>query len=227
MLSLNKHYNLGTLLDEQVDQNWDDIEADVNQLSSRLPQNNYSATTNPTVNDDVTQGYSNGSLWYNRTTDTAFVLTNASSTSANWVERDSISASDLGTAAFSDIVGTVSQSGGVPTGSLFERGSNANGWYTNFADGSAFRFAEVEVDVTSTSTQLFDLPASLSTTGDRACSISHLTGFPNSALQFSNIVSVGISGGSFFVRLASSGTSSDPTSNAEKLRLFASGRWFS
>jgi len=34
------------------------------------------------------------------------------------------------------IVGTVSQSGGTPTGAVIERGSNANGEYVRFADGT-------------------------------------------------------------------------------------------
>ncbi len=34
------------------------------------------------------------------------------------------------------ILGTVSQSGGVPTGAVIERGSNANGEYVKFADGT-------------------------------------------------------------------------------------------
>ena len=42
----------------------------------------------------------------------------------------------LGTAAEADIVGTVSQSGGDPTGAVIERGSNDNGEYTRFADGT-------------------------------------------------------------------------------------------
>ncbi|MFP2827587.1 hypothetical protein ACLETV_24480, partial [Citrobacter braakii] len=33
----------------------------------------------------------------------------------------------LRTAAKADVVGTVSQSGGVPTGAIIERGSNSNG----------------------------------------------------------------------------------------------------
>jgi hypothetical protein len=41
----------------------------------------------------------------------------------------------LSTAALRDILGTVSQSGGVPTGAIVERGSNANGWWTRTADG--------------------------------------------------------------------------------------------
>lgn len=35
-----------------------------------------------------------------------------------------------------DILGTVSQSGGVATGAVIERGSNANGEYTKYADGT-------------------------------------------------------------------------------------------
>lgn len=36
----------------------------------------------------------------------------------------------------SSVTGTVSQSAGVPTGAIIERGSNANGQYTKFADGT-------------------------------------------------------------------------------------------
>ena len=36
----------------------------------------------------------------------------------------------------SNILGTVSQSGGVPTGAIIERGSNANGQYVRYADGT-------------------------------------------------------------------------------------------
>ena len=35
-----------------------------------------------------------------------------------------------------NILGTVSQSGGIPTGAVIERGSNENGEYTKFADGT-------------------------------------------------------------------------------------------
>jgi len=35
-----------------------------------------------------------------------------------------------------NVIGTVSQSGGVATGALFESGSNANGTYSKFADGT-------------------------------------------------------------------------------------------
>lgn len=42
----------------------------------------------------------------------------------------------LKTAAVADILGTVTQSGGAPTGAIIERGSNANGEYVKFADGT-------------------------------------------------------------------------------------------
>ncbi len=42
----------------------------------------------------------------------------------------------LGSAALAPIVGTVSQTGGVPTGAIMQRGSNANGEFVRFADGT-------------------------------------------------------------------------------------------
>ncbi len=42
----------------------------------------------------------------------------------------------LKSAAIADIVGAVSQSGGVPTGAIVERGNSANGEYVKFADGT-------------------------------------------------------------------------------------------
>ncbi len=41
-----------------------------------------------------------------------------------------------GTIVMQDILGTVAQSSGVPTGALVERGTNANGEYARYADGT-------------------------------------------------------------------------------------------
>lgn len=41
-----------------------------------------------------------------------------------------------GNAVIPGLVGTVSQSGGVPTGAIIEYGRNANGEYVRFADGT-------------------------------------------------------------------------------------------
>ena len=39
-----------------------------------------------------------------------------------------------------NILGTVSESGGVPTGAIIERGSNANGEFVKYADGTMICF---------------------------------------------------------------------------------------
>lgn len=58
----------------------------------------------------------------------------------------------------SNILGTVSQSGGVPTGAIVERGSNANGEYIRFADGTqicTFVQASNSAITTSLTTNLY------------------------------------------------------------------------
>lgn len=52
----------------------------------------------------------------------------------------------LGSAAVAPIVGTVSQTGGTPTGAIIESGSNANGAYTKYADGTMVCSANVFVN---------------------------------------------------------------------------------
>lgn len=46
----------------------------------------------------------------------------------------------------SSVVGTVSQSGGVPTGAVIQRGSNANGQFVRFADGTQICWGRTVVD---------------------------------------------------------------------------------
>lgn len=42
----------------------------------------------------------------------------------------------LKAASIADIIGTVSQSGGIPNGAIMEQGSNSNGQYVKFASGT-------------------------------------------------------------------------------------------
>lgn len=49
-----------------------------------------------------------------------------------------------------NILGTVSQSGGIPTGAVIERGTNANGDYIRFADGTQICQGTVTVPNVST-----------------------------------------------------------------------------
>jgi hypothetical protein len=49
-----------------------------------MPQSNLTATSNPTVNDDVTLGYHEGSLWVTTATGFVFVLADPSAGAADW-----------------------------------------------------------------------------------------------------------------------------------------------
>lgn len=51
-----------------------------------------------------------------------------------------------------NVVGTVSESAGVPTGAVIERGSNANGEYTKWADGTMICTGAVPASATGTVT---------------------------------------------------------------------------
>ena len=56
-------------------------------------KNNFTATVDPTVNDDIGDGYAAGSIWINITTPEAFILMDSSVGAANW---DSLTAASAG-----------------------------------------------------------------------------------------------------------------------------------
>lgn len=53
-----------------------------------------------------------------------------------------------------NVVGTVSQSGGVPTGAVVQRGSNANGELVRFADGTQICTRRLQIDGVSIATAM-------------------------------------------------------------------------
>lgn len=70
-----------------------------------------------------------------------------------------------------NIIGTVSQSGGIPSGALIERDLNANGWYVRFADGTQISWRIATGGTTSTAMgSLFMTPSDV--TGDWAAAFS-------------------------------------------------------
>ena len=80
---------------------------------------------------------------------------NSSKTGAQ-VDEAVTKTQNAGTVVFgrANLLGTVSQSGGVPTGAVIERGSNANGEYVKFADGTMIATRNLPsgaVDFTNTS----------------------------------------------------------------------------
>lgn len=54
-----------------------------------------------------------------------------------------------------NLLGTVSQTGGVPTGAVIEQGSNAQGSYVRFADGTQICTADVTTDINTANGSLF------------------------------------------------------------------------
>ena len=53
----------------------------------------------------------------------------------------------------SNILGTVSESGGVPTGAIIERGSNSNGEFIKYADGTMICFVSLSYATTDSNLQ--------------------------------------------------------------------------
>jgi hypothetical protein len=130
-----------------------------------------------------------------------------------------------GTSAILDILGTVSESGGVPTGSIIERGSNANGEYVRFADGTQICVSKISVDVTSTALQTASLPA-IFAGNPISVSASNVDNSANSALYLTNIQRAYSTTAVYAFRIATAGTSTAPTADSEKLIMSATGRWF-
>ena len=83
---------------------WDitQIQQDVTNLENNKAdkiQNNYEATTNPTVNDDVSEWYSVWSIWYNLTDQEAFICIDAIEWAAVWI-KTTLTIDELGSMAF-------------------------------------------------------------------------------------------------------------------------------
>ncbi len=61
------------------------------------------------------------------------------------------------------IVGVASQTGGIPTGAVIERGSNAMGDYVKWADGTMICTRKVTIDTSTIANQPFDYPIPMAT----------------------------------------------------------------
>ncbi|WP_323945727.1 tail fiber protein [Aeromonas caviae] len=84
----------------------------------------------------------------------------------NWkkiyTSDDKPTAAELGVVATSNVVGTVSQSSGVPTGAIIERGTFAGGEYVKYADGTMMQWGRLSISnkaVTSAAGVLFQSAA--------------------------------------------------------------------
>lgn len=56
------------------------------ELADRIGPVNYSSLVDPTVNDDISDGYTVGSIWINQTTESVFICADNTAGAANWIE---------------------------------------------------------------------------------------------------------------------------------------------
>ena len=123
-----------------------------------------------------------------------------------------------------NIKGGVSQSSGVPTGALIERGNNANGEYVRFADGTQMCFSASTISVgATTATQIqFTLPVTFSGTAYPLASVNEV--YDGAAIPFIETRSVVLNPTNDAVRVGLyNGYGSTISITA---RLVVIGKWF-
>lgn len=118
------------------------------------------------------------------------------------------------------ILGTVSQSGGVPTGAIIECGSNANGEYVRWADGTQMCWAHTGVDLSVGQTTVHALYNSVAFVGRVH---SHATCNSNGyALEVQSGMEAQSSAGAYLAL-----TNKGPNGNRNVTIFFLSiGRWY-
>lgn len=123
-----------------------------------------------------------------------------------------------------NLLGTVSQSAGVPTGAVIERGSNANGSYVKFADGTLICQMQVSTSSFSASgsvyvsnTVIFTFPATFITAGDVSVLGSDTVSSGMLVSGLANTASEGRVQGTFPIPVGQP---------VRTFRLTAIGRWF-
>ena len=123
-----------------------------------------------------------------------------------------------------NILGTVSESGGVPTGAIIERGSNANGEFVKYADGTMIC---IIVDVTAVFTTtsrlayVWTFPASFISGTSYSGSIMASGGATPGATQWMDNQGAASARYSFI-----STTAYVSGNSATGCRLTAIGRWY-
>jgi len=131
----------------------------------------------------------------------------------------------------SAIVGTVSQSSGVPTGAIIERGSNANGEFVKYADGTLICTGTIAGPTTllSNGNLTITLPATFSNTTYVSSTFVEPSGngSGNDTFELIGLTSNGTTSYAIRFGIPSSG-SRRPTSYVvdERIEFLAIGRWF-
>lgn len=128
-----------------------------------------------------------------------------------------------------EVVGLVGQSSGIPTGAIIERGSNANGEYVRFADGTQICWGTGTINVSTNLNNHFGSTSGASVTGNAL--ISFPATFSNTSYSvsvfptfrgFTVLGAYSKNGANAAVRMGVSGS----TANDVPYEWSAFGRWF-
>lgn len=114
------------------------------------------------------------------------------------------------------VVGMVSQSDGTPTGAIVQRGSNVNGEYTRFADGTQICWIQ-SFSTLSNAAATWTFPAEFISVSGTSCQVTNL----QAHLRHFSVTTVSTVGAN--IRSWDHSGSEDVTPGC---RLFAHGRWF-
>lgn len=137
----------------------------------------------------------------------------------------------LGAYGASNILGTVSQTAGVPTGAIIEQGSNANGSYTRWADGTQICKQTLNYPATNISTaagSMFYCPGTVAGTPYAAGFVGAL---PVNAIAVANDAGLVFLGSASLQSLTNYQSTylmraTANTSDNVRVNLIAIGRWF-
>lgn len=134
-----------------------------------------------------------------------------------------------------NVLGTVSQSGGVPTGAIIERGNNANGFYTRYADGTVRCGHYIQLTGISSSEwrTAWSFPSQLISVANRTISVTPdlLESFPDISITdrnwFSTTSARNNSTNSTDVSVfTANGSPIDPVTQPLFVFVAVEGRWF-
>ncbi|MBU2994090.1 DUF2793 domain-containing protein [Octadecabacter sp. B2R22] len=132
----------------------------------------------------------------------------------------------------STVIGTVSQTGGVPTGAIVETGSNVNGDYVRFADGSQICTTTLTLDYSGTArlsgtwTYPISFAAEANTTGIVDLSDLNVNATPGPDEVGSVMLGNNSATSAVFWLYRLSGMTSFASADTCEVRVMAQGRWF-
>jgi hypothetical protein len=126
----------------------------------------------------------------------------------------------------SNILGTVSQTAGVPTGAIIEQGSNVNGRYVRWADGTQVCTHQMAGTTAGDGVATWTLPASFSYTPRVFAGVNFSASTQTGQVRTVVTEPTGASTAKFKVWVATDAAAPNFAASAASTDLLAIGRWF-